>query len=82
MSAESIARALGARLIGSEWMARCPAHDDRKPSLSVREGDNGRVLVRCHAGCEQWQVIEALRSRGLWGVALVATSSPLRRASA
>jgi putative DNA primase/helicase len=66
MSAESIARALGARLIGSGWMARCPAHDDRKPSLSVREGDNGRVLVRCHAGCDQWRVIEALRSGGLW----------------
>jgi Protein of unknown function (DUF3631)/Toprim-like len=36
---------------GSGWTARCPAHDDRNPSLSVREGKDGRVLVRCHAGC-------------------------------
>jgi hypothetical protein len=35
------------------------------PSLSIRDAD-GKVLVRCHAGCEQWEVIAALRSRGLW----------------
>ena len=34
------------------WTARCPAHDDRKPSLSVGVGADGRILVRCHAGCE------------------------------
>ena len=33
------------------WSARCPAHEDRQPSLSVSEGDDGRVLVNCHAGC-------------------------------
>jgi putative DNA primase/helicase len=43
-----------------------PAHDDHKPSLSIRDADGGKVLVRCHAGCEQEQVIAALRSRGLW----------------
>ena len=47
-------------------MARCPAHDDREPSLSISEAD-GKVLVRCHAGCDQERVIAALRSRGLWG---------------
>ena len=47
-------------------MARCPAHDDRKPSLSIRDADDGKVLVRCHAGCDQARVIAALRSRGLW----------------
>jgi putative DNA primase/helicase len=47
-------------------MARRPSHDDRKPSLSIRDADNGKVLVRCHAGCEQEQVIATLRSRGLW----------------
>ena len=47
-------------------MARCPAHDDREPSLSIRDGDNGVVLVHCHAGCDQTQVIATLRSRGLW----------------
>jgi putative DNA primase/helicase len=66
MDAETIAHALGGRKAGSGWTARCPAHDDRKPSLSLRDSDSGMVLVRCHAGCEQEQVIAALRMRGLW----------------
>src|SRR5262245_15589577 len=47
-------------------MARCPAHDDRTPSLSIRDADGGKVLARCHAGCDQEHVIAALRGRGLW----------------
>ena len=44
-------------------MARCPAHDDRKPSLSIRDADDGKVLVRCHAGCDQARVkLEAARN--------------------
>jgi putative DNA primase/helicase len=66
MNAEIIARALGGYRAGADWVARCPAHDDRKPSLSIRDSGSGIVLVRCHAGCEQTRVIEALRSRGLW----------------
>jgi putative DNA primase/helicase len=52
MTAENIAKALGGRKIGTAWMARCLAHHDREPSLSIADGDNGKVLVRCHAGCE------------------------------
>ena len=65
MTAETIARALGGRKAGRGWMARCPAHGDREPSLSIREAD-GKVLVRCHAGCDQRDVIAALKERGLW----------------
>ena len=65
MTAESIARALGGRNAGLGWKARCPAHDDSKPSLSIREAD-GKVLVRCHAGCDQHNVIAALKERGMW----------------
>jgi putative DNA primase/helicase len=65
MTAEAIANALGGRKAGSGWTARCPAHDDRNPSLSIRDVD-GKVLVRCHAGCEQAHIIAALRGRGLW----------------
>ena len=64
--AESIAKALGGRKAGGSWMVRCPAHDDRTPSLSICDASNGKVLVRCHAGCGQEQVITALRSHGLW----------------
>jgi putative DNA primase/helicase len=66
MKAETIARALGGRKAGGAWMARCPAHDDREPSLSIRDADDGKVLVRCHAGCDQERVIAALRSRRVW----------------
>ena len=66
MTADTLAKALGGRRAGGGWMARCPAHDDRDPSLSIRDGANGQVLVRCHAGCSQRQVIAALRTHGLW----------------
>jgi 5S rRNA maturation endonuclease (ribonuclease M5) len=64
-TAERLARALLGRQVGAGWMARCPAHDDRNPSLAIREKD-GKVLVHCHAGCNQRDVIEALRSMGVW----------------
>jgi hypothetical protein len=66
MTAEAIARALDGRKAGACWMARCPAHDDREPSLSISDGEDGKVLVHCHAGCEQADLIAVLRSRGLW----------------
>ncbi len=43
-----------------QWSARCPAHDDRSPSLSVRETDDGRVLLHCYSGCSTAQVLGAL----------------------
>jgi putative DNA primase/helicase len=66
MTAEAIAKALGGRCAGATWMARCPVHDDRSPSLSISAGNDGKVLVRCHAGCEQRDLIAALQKRGLW----------------
>jgi hypothetical protein len=45
---------------GSGWSAPCPAHDDGSPSLSVCEGDDGRVLVYCHAGCSSEAIVEAM----------------------
>jgi putative DNA primase/helicase len=66
VKAEIIGRALGGRRFRGGWMARCPAHDDREPSFSIRDGDHDKVLVCCHAGCEQVHVIAALRARGLW----------------
>jgi putative DNA primase/helicase len=65
MTAETTAKALGGCKAGAAWMARCPAHDDREPSLSIKDAD-GRVLVHCHAGCDQQRVVAALRVRGIW----------------
>lgn len=65
-SARDICHALKGRWHGRSGMARCPAHDDRSPSLSISETRDGRILVKCFAGCPQLAVIDALRARGLW----------------
>jgi Toprim domain len=64
--AEFIGRFLGGRKFSGGWIACCPAHDDREPSLSISDSDNGKVLICCHAGCDQAQVIAELRLLGLW----------------
>jgi putative DNA primase/helicase len=66
MTAATIAQALGGYRTGRSWSARCPAHDDRNPSLSVRDKDDGGVLVHCFAGCAQRDVIGVLVELGLW----------------
>ena len=42
------------------WTARCPAHDDATPSLSVTLGEDGRILVKCFAGCDLPAIVGAL----------------------
>lgn len=49
----------GVRKQGSGYVARCPAHEDRTASLSVKEGDDGKTVVHCHAGCSYKDVIAA-----------------------
>ena len=49
MSAETIAKALAGRRVRDAWIAHCPAHDDGKPSLSVRDSHEGKVLVEFYA---------------------------------
>ena len=43
-----------------KWIACCPAHEDRHPSLSVRERDDGALLLICRAGCEVGDVVGAV----------------------
>ena len=47
------------------YVACCPAHDDRNPSLSITQ-TRDKVLVHCFAGCEQRDVLQALTELGLW----------------
>jgi hypothetical protein len=42
------------------WVARCPSHADRSPSLSLREVDDGRLLLHCFAGCGTDEVLAVL----------------------
>lgn len=43
-----------------KWQALCPAHDDRHPSLSVGEGEDGRVLLKCFAGCSAESIVAGM----------------------
>ena len=49
----------------NRYIACCPAHEDRNPSLSITQGKD-RLLVHCFAGCTQAEVIDALVVLGLW----------------
>lgn len=50
----------GVRKSGGSWMARCPAHEDREPSLSIRRGTSQPLLLNCHAGCGTPDVLAAI----------------------
>lgn len=45
---------------GDGWVAKCPGHRDRMPSLRIDVGDGGKVLVHCHAGCTPAQVVAGM----------------------
>jgi len=48
------------RRSGEGWAAHCPSHEDSTQSLSLSVGADGRVLVRCHAGCSYKQIVDDL----------------------
>lgn len=60
-TAEYIAIALDGKRNGSGYMVYCPCHDDHTPSLSIRDGGNGKLLVHCFAGCDGTDVLAELR---------------------
>lgn len=63
---DAILQALGGeRTKDNEIMVHCCGHDDPNPSLCLTMKD-GKLLVKCYAGCEQDAVIEGLKARGLW----------------
>ena len=59
-----LARLPGHRQVGkAQWEAKCPAHEDRHASMSVKLGDDGRVLLHCHAGCLPTEICQAMGLR-------------------
>lgn len=44
----------------NNWMACCPAHDDRSPSMTIHAADDGRIAVFCHAGCSFEEIKDAV----------------------
>src|SRR5258708_39765079 len=67
MSADHIGRALNGRRNASGWLVSCPCPNhgkgrgDRSPSLSVADGDEDRILLRCFAGCDFLEILDELR---------------------
>lgn len=68
VDARQVTEGLGGRWHASRsyGSARCPIHADHDPSLSVSDGDDGKVLVKCHKGCDRVAIIKELAGRGLW----------------
>jgi hypothetical protein len=60
MNVADLVHQLDARPNGDGWSAKCPAHDDRTPSLSISEGADSRILLKCHAGCGTEEIVAAL----------------------
>ncbi len=59
-TADFLRRLDGVKRSGKGWMARCPAHDDHNPSLSITETSDGKTLLKCFAGCQPEQVVSAV----------------------
>lgn len=66
MDARTISEALGGKPCGNGYIMCCPAHDDRNPSLSVKDGYKGYPLVYCHGGCSFVEITDRLKNMGLW----------------
>ncbi|SMG55838.1 DUF7146 domain-containing protein [Paracoccus sp. J56] len=63
--ARTLTIALRGKWYGRYGLACCPAHNDRKPSLTIADGDGGHLLLSCKAGCAFTDVLDALRGLGL-----------------
>lgn len=55
-----LARLTKVKRSGEGWLACCPAHEDKTPSLVVSQGRDGRIVVHCHAGCAPEAVVGAI----------------------
>ncbi len=82
MNAAEISRVLSSRKAGVNFLVRCPAHDDRSPSCSIRDGDDDRLLVWCFAGCDGVDVLRAFRAQGFFDDETRTAPTPPRRAPA
>ena len=62
MSADALLDKLdGVKRTGPDrWIARCPGHDDRHASLSIREADDDKTLIHCFAGCSVHEIVAAV----------------------
>lgn len=57
---ELVTRLQGVKSTPNGYSARCPSHDDRNNSLSIAEGDDGRILLKDFAGCTPEAIVKEL----------------------
>ena len=57
---EFVARLAGVKQTGDAYTAKCPGHDDRQNSLSVKRGNDDRILAHCHAGCAVGDILSPI----------------------
>ena len=72
----------GVKRTGTDrWIARCPAHDDKSPSLAIRELDDGRILIKCFAECSTYEIVSAvgLELSDLFPAKEIGVAKPTRR---
>jgi len=85
MIAEQIGIALKGRRNGNGWLVCCPCPNhgkgrgDKSPSLSVADGDDGRLLLRCFAGCDFLSILDEMKYRGIVDASNVLNHSPAAR---
>lgn len=67
MTASEIANSLMARPKRNRdgWLVSCVCHDDSHPSLSLRDGEAGKILIHCFRGCDPREILKTLRGMGL-----------------
>jgi hypothetical protein len=65
-TAHQLARVLGAKRSGRQWVCKCPAHEDASPSLIFWQGHSA-VRFKCYAGCDPRDILDILRRRGVFG---------------
>ena len=63
MTPSEVAHHFNARRVGDgRWITKCPAHEDRSPSLSIRSTNDGRTLLHCFGGC---RIVDILLAAGI-----------------
>lgn len=66
IDARTVTLSLGGRWYGRYGLAFCPAHlNSRTPALSLVNGSNGRLLAKCHAGCDFREIVRELDRSGI-----------------
>jgi hypothetical protein len=78
MTAEALLSRLDkCREVGAgRWLSRCPSHQDKTPSLSIKQLENGKVLIHCFAGCGAIDVLDSLNLN--WGDLFPDEWTPIR----